>query len=1589
MKGNNLFRFVLGLILSPKGILFTLLMLISLNGFAAFVGFNKVYIGTNSSGNTFTFATGSSSVNIVPVSGINFYFTDHKSGSTFTAVSGNWPGFLEYYDSNGNLNSIAGSINKQDKTGSTTEAVHFAPSSGSTTYLLILPNWESKYSLWNTGNISSTGTVGMSANNPDLNVIAAANPQIYLSKYSLSNVTTCNNAASSYNTLSVSGANLSANITAALGESSKFEISTSASSGYASSLTLSKSGTSLSSTTIYVRLKTGQTAGSYSDNVTFSSTNASSQSVYVTGDVYATTAVATSPSSANVCSGSSTSFTVSATGANLTYQWQVSPDSTNYSNISTGGIYLGASSSTLFLSSSLTSAYSRYRYRCVVTGSCSSATSSAATLNVKSLPSVTSNPSNSTVCAGTGTSFSVIATGTVITYQWQYSTDGTNFNDLTNTGIYSGATTSTLSLSSSLNASYNNYYYRCVISGSCSPSATSSAAQLTVNSTPSTPGSISGYSSICSNTNQYYSITSVSGATSYSWTLPSGWTGSSSSNNINLTNNTSSGTLSVTATNSCGTSSAANLAITVSNVPAPTPSFSVDYATQCLSGNSFNFTDVSTPASGTSITALNWDFGDTYTSTSSSAAHTYASSGTYNVLLKVTASNSCISSLSKAVIVNPAPSATLTGTATICSGSSSNLTVTLTGTAPWTLVYSGSANPIVINSSPYTISVTPSATTTYSITSLSDANCTAAAGNLSGTPTVTVSSNNTALVSLSSSDTDNSICSGNSVTFTATPTNGGASPTYQWLLNGTSFSNSGNTYTTTGLVDNDQISVIMTSNLSGCLVGSPAQSNIIATEVNPAAPSTPATITGTQAQCAGLSNQVYSISDVLNASSYTWSVPTGWTISSGQNSNSIYVTTGSNGQNGDILVSAKNGCGTSNSQILAVTSVSTTNTLSLSSASGTNNQTKCVSSAITNITYSTTGSPTGATVTGLPAGVSGSFSSNVVTISGTPTEAGTFNYTITLTGGSCNANITGTITVTANNTITLSSSAGSDGQTVCNNTSISNITYSTTGATNASFSGLPTGILGAFSSNVVTISGTPTASGTFSYTITLTGGCGSVTKTGTITVTAANTATLSSAAGTNNQTKCVSSAITNITYSTTGATSISSTGLPSGVTASFSSNTITISGTPTASGTFNYTISLIGGCGAVTASGTITVNPTVLTPVITTSPTTTICSGNSTTLTSSSAGTGTYLWNTGATTQSISATTAGTYTITVTNAGGCSATSAGTTITVLSNSVTASISGTTSDYDIVSLTASGGTTYTWDAGNSPTSASNTFIESGTYYVTVEDANGCSATESVEVTIKLRGLSKYGELVGTKNTQINKNGKPNTDNPLLSTGQIKSYPYHTFVNLDARDASSYSGTGTEWTNLTNSSISGTLVNGPSFQNSSIKSFQFDGTNDYVSFPSGFGTANSFTIESWVNLESNSSYRVISNMNGWAAGYIHFQFYNGSLLFEVNGSTPVASKSFTYSFSLNTWYHVVVAYDNTAKKLYYYVNGDLTDTITYTTPVAIPNIAFKIGSWEGTARFFQGQIGTFRYSNSALTAKQIKKIFTANKSSFGVN
>jgi hypothetical protein len=107
---------------------------------------------------------------------------------------------------------------------------------------------------------------------------------------------------------------------------------------------------------------------------------------------------------------------------------------------------------------------------------------------------------------------------------------------------------------------------------------------------------------------------------------------------------------------------------------------------------------------------------------------------------------------------------------------------------------------------------------------------------------------------------------------------------------------------------------------------------------------------------------------------------------------------------------------------------------------------------------------------------------------------------------------------------------------------------------------------------------------------TATNGCGTTNSaTVTLSVINLNSIALTSSIGTNNQQVCINTSITDITYSTTGASGVNVTGLPSGVISTWSSNTLVISGTPTAAGVYPYSISLTGGCGNITANGTITV----------------------------------------------------------------------------------------------------------------------------------------------------------------------------------------------------------------------------------------------------------------------------------------------------------------------------------------------------------------------------------------------------------------
>ncbi len=115
---------------------------------------------------------------------------------------------------------------------------------------------------------------------------------------------------------------------------------------------------------------------------------------------------------------------------------------------------------------------------------------------------------------------------------------------------------------------------------------------------------------------------------------------------------------------------------------------------------------------------------------------------------------------------------------------------------------------------------------------------------------------------------------------------------------------------------------------------------------------------------------------------------------------------------------------------------------------------------------------------------------------------GTTNITYTISGG-CGGEVSAVFELTVNldNTITLSSNPETTDQEVCQNSAIQEIVYSTTGATGASFTNLPAGVTGSWDSHEVTINGTPTVHGIFEYTVSLLGGCGDISISGNITVT--------------------------------------------------------------------------------------------------------------------------------------------------------------------------------------------------------------------------------------------------------------------------------------------------------------------------------------------------------------------------------------------------------------------------------------------------------------------------------------------------------
>ncbi|MFN8154104.1 MAG: gliding motility-associated C-terminal domain-containing protein [Bacteroidia bacterium] len=185
--------------------------------------------------------------------------------------------------------------------------------------------------------------------------------------------------------------------------------------------------------------------------------------------------------------------------------------------------------------------------------------------------------------------------------------------------------------------------------------------------------------------------------------------------------------------------------------------------------------------------------------------------------------------------------------------------------------------------------------------------------------------------------------------------------------------------------------------------------------------------------------------------------------------------------------------------------------------------------------------------------------------------------------------------------------------------------------------------------------------------------------------------------------------------------------------------------TNVSSGVYTVTVTDANGC-SKTNTTTLTNSYAVS---LSTSPVNVNCFGQSTGSISSSPSGGvgpyTYLWNTGSTNANISNITAGSYTVTATDANGCTATS-NSSVTQPAAALAASATSTNvscfgASNGAVALNVSGGTTpYTYNWSNGSTSSSLSNITAGTYTVTVTDNKGCTASASATVSQPVAALS---------------------------------------------------------------------------------------------------------------------------------------------------------------------------------------------------------------------------------------------------------
>jgi hypothetical protein len=205
-------------------------------------------------------------------------------------------------------------------------------------------------------------------------------------------------------------------------------------------------------------------------------------------------------------------------------------------------------------------------------------------------------------------------------------------------------------------------------------------------------------------------------------------------------------------------------------------------------------------------------------------------------------------------------------------------------------------------------------------------------------------------------------------------------------------------------------------------------------------------------------------------------------------------------------------------------------------------------------------------------------------------------------------------------------------------------------------------------------------------------------------------------------------------------------------------------------------------------------------------------------------------------------------------------------------------------------------------------------------------------------------------------------------------------------LDAANARSYTFGSTAWADLSGNGNSGSLINGPAYNNTNIGSLYFNGINSYVNAKNT--TTLDFTLECWINTTTSSlaggfAYQGTPLMWASTGSYGLTNSFTLSILnnrASFYTAYPSANINGTSTITTGNWVHIVAARSGNTGRKSLYINGVLEASGSDTTNILNAYPSITIGG-DGISKFYNGNIASAKVYSRVLSAAEVLQNYNA--------